>query len=502
MTSLERLLATSLANPSIALAALDRADCEERLVDFVRIGWSALEPGTRFVPGKPVEAICEHLEAVSRGEIRRLLINVPPGCTKSMTTNVFWPSWEWGPRRMPHLRYISASYAAELSIRDNLRGRDLMTSEWYASNWGDVFALKSDQNAKIRYENDKAGWRYASSVGASITGHRGDRVIVDDPHSVQNVESEADRESSLRWFSETLPTRLNNLDESAIVVIMQRVHERDVSGLILAKEMGYDHLMLPMEFEPDHPHISRTSLGFRDWRTTPGELLWPERFSPRALGELKSAFRSWGGSYAEAGQLQQRPAPRSGGMFQRDDFQFVDRAPDDLQAVVRGWDLAASKDKRAAKTAGVKIGRDRAGRFYVLDARVGQWGPREVETSIVSAARADGPACKQDLPQDPGQAGKAQVAYLAGALAGHDFAFSPESGSKEDRARPFSAQCEAGNVYLVRGPWTDGFVNECCMFPNGEFMDQVDAASRAFARLLVVREPLVGFAPQLVGGDF
>jgi len=485
---MEMTIARALANREIALRELDRLDSEAKLLDFVRLGWHSLEPGADFVSGWAVGAICEHLEAVSLGQIRRLLINVPPGCTKSMTTNVFWPAWEWGPKGNPHLRYISASYAGELSIRDNVRGRDLIRSEWYQQLWGHKFSFKGDQNAKVKYENNKAGWRFASSVGAGLTGHRGDRIIVDDPHAVQQAESEADRNSALRWFAETLPTRLNDVDESAIVVIMQRVHEKDVSGLIISKELGYDHLMLPMEYEPDHPHLSRTALNFRDPRTQLGELLWPERFSAKSVEELKLTFRSWGGTYAEAGQLQQRPAPRGGGMFQRKDFQYLDEAPREVLRRVRGWDLAATKDGQGAFTAGVKMSRTRDGKVVVEDVRRGRWGPHEVRTNIRAAAESDGHGVLQDLPQDPGQAGKVQKSDLVALLAGYDAHATPESGSKEDRARPLAAQAEAGNIFLVRAPWNDAFVDEACLFPNGELKDQVDAASRAFGRLIQKRE--------------
>lgn len=509
-------------------------------------GWHALEPedpddpDMGFVHGWAVAAICDALTAVTNGEITRLLINVPPGCTKSMTTNVFWPAWEWGPRNLPHHRYISAAYANELSIRDNLRGRDLMLSEWYRGHWGDRFAFKGDQNAKMRYENDHAGWRQASSTGAGLTGHRGDRIILDDPHAVRDVESDAVREDALRWFSETLPTRLNKLGKSAIIVIMQRVHERDVSGLILAKELGYEHLMLPMEFEPErrcfvsfqpshvdveprrvfwHPSENSALACWRpeppdpekvpvprseerydiDPRTEDGELLWPERFDQAAVDELKAAFRAWGGTYAEAGQLQQRPAPRGGGMFKREDFVILDEAPPRGGRVVRGWDLAATKDG-GKFSAGGKVTIDKQGRVVILDMLRKQGSPGEVEELIRVAARQDGSGVQQDFPQDPGQAGKAQVAAFAKMLHGVDMTSSPETGKKEDRARPLAAQAEAGNLCLVRAPWNDALINEATLFPNGEYSDQIDAISRAYSNLLRRKAKRVGGTPELFGG--
>src|SRR5262249_34997198 len=158
--------------------------------------------------------------------ITRLLINIPPGAMKSLTTNVFWPAWEWGPRDLAHMRYIGASYSHDLTIRDNLRCRRLIESYVYQRLWGGRFRLNDDQNAKVRFANDRTGFKLATSVGGLGTGERGDRFIIDDPHNLVDGESEAKRDSTLAWFSEVVPTRLNDPESSAIVIIMQRVHER------------------------------------------------------------------------------------------------------------------------------------------------------------------------------------------------------------------------------------------------------------------------------------
>ena len=506
----------------------------------MRNGWHALEPGTPFVPGWAVEATCDHLQAVTEGEIRRLLINVPPGCTKSMTTSVFWPAWEWGPRNRADYRYILAAHEQNLSIRDNVRSRDLMQDEWYRKHWGDNIKFKGDVNSKIYYENMSAGWRYASSVSSGLTGYRGDRIILDDPHSVKKADSDAYREDVLRWFSETLPTRLNKPAESAIVVIMQRVHERDVSGLILAEELGYEHLMLPMTFESERRSYSLVKPSYiknpklvkvawnedekawRPWvdgmvdaegepvktrmkyasdaRKKDGDLLWPERFPQHSVDELQKAMRSWGGSYAEAGQLQQRPSPRGGGMFAKDDWQYVDRVPEGAVRRVRGWDLAATEAKErksAAYTSSTRMSMC-DGKIYIEEVERRQAGPSAVEKMIRSSAARDGYSVMQDFPQDPGQAGKTQKVAIGKLLHGYSFTFSPESGSKENRALPLAAQVEIHNVYLVRGAWNGPFINEASLFPNGAFKDQIDGATRAYGCLLSKRRRLVGAAPVVV----
>jgi predicted phage terminase large subunit-like protein len=219
-------------------------------------------------------------------------------------------------------------------------------------------------------------------------------------------------------------------------------------------------------------------------------LLCPERFSREYLeNDFKPTLRSWGGEYAIAGQLAQRPQPRGGGMFQRSDFQIIElsEVPEGGETV-RGWDLAATKDGRAAYTAGVKMKKGPRGGIYILDVRRDRLSPLAVEKLIKDCADSDGPNVLQSLPQDPGQAGKAQkAAYASGALAGANFRFSPESGSKEDRARPFAAQCEARNVFLVRANWNEPFITECTSFPTGAFKDQVDGASRAYGELVSVK---------------
>jgi len=153
------------------------------LIRFVRYCWSALEPDREMVEGWPLDAMCEHLEAITRGDIKRLLINVPPGMMKSLLVDVFWPAWEWGPMNRPYLRYVAFSYSATLTERDNGRFRALLESERYRSLWGERFTLERIGDRKIA--NTRTGWKLATSVGGVSTGERGDRIILDDPHNVE-----------------------------------------------------------------------------------------------------------------------------------------------------------------------------------------------------------------------------------------------------------------------------------------------------------------------------
>lgn len=483
--SLEEISKTAIRNE------LDRLDSEESLRQFIERSWDILEPGREFCPGWHIDAICEHLQAVSQGQIIRLLINVPPGCMKSLTTNVFWPAWEWGPKNRPDLRYVGASYSEALTVRDNRRCRTLIRSEWYQRLWGDRFQILSDQDSKLRFDNTRTGFKIATSVGGLGTGERGDRWIIDDPHNIKDGESDAKREATILWMTEVVPTRVNDPEKSAIVIIMQRVHDRDVSGLVLAKELGYTHLMIPQEFEPERKCV--TGVGWEDPRSYDGELIWPQRMTPAVIERDKRAMTQ----YAWASQMQQRPAPRGGGMVKREYFEVVPVAPTQVVKRVRGWDLAGTEKITAAYTAGVKMSRDKDGVIYVEHAMHKRASPHNVEKMMKSCAQQDGYATRISIPQDPGQAGKAQVRYLIRMLTGFVARSSPESGNKETRFEPFAAQAEAGNVKLVRGLWIDEYLDELCLFPFGEFKDYADATSRAFNEL-IPRQYDYAFAPPKV----
>lgn len=454
-------------------AASIRQRCQS-LAGFVREAWHVLEPSNPYIHGWHVDAICKHLEAITSGQITRLLINVPPGTMKSLLSGVFWPAWEWGPMARPATRIIGSSYSEDYAKRDNRRMRDLVTSDWFRSLW----PIELVRAGEMAFSNTATGFRQGIPF-SRLTGGRGDRVIIDDPHSVDGAESEAERSATVRTFRESVPTRLNNPEKSAIIVIMQRLHEQDVSGTILSLGLGYEHLMLPMEYEPERR--CHTSIGFADPRTEDGELLFPERF-PRAVVERDKVPM---GSYAVAGQFQQRPSPRSGGMFQRGDFEIVDALPANARRRVRAWDFAASKPKPGKQpdwTVGLRMTMV-DGVFYIEDVRRDRWSASDVERNLKNTASQDGAAVTIRMPQDPGAAGKADAETKVRLLAGYPVIVKTVSGDKATRARPASAQAEAGNVKLLRAAWNEAFLDEVCAFPNAMFDDQVDAFADALNEL-------------------
>jgi predicted phage terminase large subunit-like protein len=444
------------------------------LAGFVREAWHVLEPEAKYVPNWHIDAICAHLEAVTAGRINRLLINVPPGSSKSLITSVMWPAWEWGPCSRRSLRYLATAFNEGPVKRDTRKSRDLIASDWYRRLWPEVQLTRT---AETSFANSATGTREGVPFG-SLTSQRGDRLIIDDPHSTETAESDTERLNTTRKFREGAVNRLNDQERSAIVVIMQRLHEQDISGVIVSLGMDYVHLMLPMEFDPQR--ACETIIGFRDPREDEGQLLDPERF-PRATVE---ALQRDMGSYAYSGQYQQAPTPRSGGMFQRGDFEIVDAVPAGGRRV-RAWDFAASTQKAGRQpdwTVGLRmlmVGDT----FYVEDVLRGRWSESDVETKLKNTTSQDGQMVTVRMPEDPGAAGVADAETKVKLLKGYSVVKKKVTGDKATRARPASAQAEAGNVKLLRGPWNDTFLNEVCAFPNGTFDDQVDAFADALNEL-------------------
>ena len=299
------------------LLAVERELCRRSLAEFAKRAWKVIEPVAELKWGWALDAICLHLESVTKGEINRLLMNVPPGSMKSLLTGVIWPAWEWGPCGFPEMRFVGTAHEEQLAIRDSRRCRDLIKSDWFQKLW--PLDLLPDLDGKREFGNTRKGVRQARAF-TSMTGVRGDRVILDDPISADNANSAAKLEAARIAFTETLPTRINS-DKSAIVVIMQRLNEKDISGVI--KEMGlpYTHLCIPMRFDPEFR--CTTSIGWTDPRTTEGELMFPERFGEAQVAELEKTL----GTYGTAGQLQQRPAPRGGGIISTEWFGYWSSIP-------------------------------------------------------------------------------------------------------------------------------------------------------------------------------
>lgn len=468
-----------------------------RLADFVAEAWHVVEPKTRFVPNWHIDAICDHLQAVTEGEIRYLLITIQPRAMKSLAVSVFWPAWAWA--EAPHLRWLYSSYAQTLSTRDSVKCRRLLESPWYRARYGHRFRLTSDQNVKNRFENDKTGLRLATSVGGSATGEGGDVIVADDPHKIEEGDSLTMRLSTIDWWDQTMSTRMNDPDRSAQVIVMQRIHETDLAGHVL-EQGGFTHLCLPAEYEPSHPFVWPD-----DPRTEPGELLWPERFGRAALERLKRSL----GSRAAAGQLQQLPAPKEGSILKRHWWRYyAPGQPPHVWYLIQSWDTAF-KDKTTNDYVAGQLWGLRGANRYLLRIVRGHWDlpetKRQIRAMTAFAWELESPGAVPMVILVENRAnGPEVIAELRAEIAGL-VPVNPH-GDKVQRVHAVTPQLEAGNVFLpgfalpgkvegasdydldeARSPAsTAELVHQAALFPAGAHDDDVDALTQALSRARMV----------------
>jgi predicted phage terminase large subunit-like protein len=414
--------------------------------------------------------ICDALTRVYRGETRRLIINIPPRYSKTELAVVNFMAWALGHH--PDAEFIYTSYSARLAANFSWQTRELLSHPAY----GQVFPsarLKADSKAKDEWRTTEGGTVYAAGSGGSITGYGAGKhrpafsgaIIIDDPHKADEANSDVIRQGVIDWFQNTLESRKNSPD-TPIILIMQRLHEDDLSGWLLRGGNGeiWEHLCLPA-IQAD------------------GTPLWPQKHSLEELRRMGNAS-----PYVFAGQYMQTPAPLSGGIFKPGKIEPVDAIPNDVTRWTRSWDLASIAN--GDYSAGVKLGRLSDGRYIIADMERFREGPDVRDAAIKNAAFRDGKQTKIGLPQDPGQAGKTQILYLTRALAGYSVLSSPESGDKVTRAEPFAAQVNVGNVLMLKGGWNQALIDEMRMFPNGKYDDQIDALSRAFSVIGLERGPM------------
>lgn len=469
------------------LIHIERYACSKSLASFVRLAWHVVEPSNPYIHGWHIDAICAHLEAVTRGDITRLLVNIPPGTMKSLLIGVFWPAWEWGCKGMPSTRYVTASHNQELAIRDTMKMRRLITSDWYLTRW--PIMLAKDQNEKSKFENSKTGFRHSMAM-KGLTGSRGDRVIIDDPHSIEGALSDAERETTLRIFTETVPSRLNSPERSAIVVVMQRIHENDVSGLILSdpNKLGYTHLMLPMEYEPERRCNSPI---YPDKRKTDGELLFPERFPENVVTRDKAIMTIKAGSQAVAGQFQQRPAPRGGGLIKGEHFHRYAVLPQIKYRRIYA-DTAQKTQERHDYSVFQCWGLGSDGKIYMIDQIRGKWEAPELKRKAVDfwnkhAAMNE----KQGALQRMGVEDKASGTGLVQDIKrDNQIPIFPIQRSKDKytRVSDILGYIESGYVSIPENsPFVSDFVAECESFTADDSHahdDQIDPMCDAIVEML------------------
>jgi predicted phage terminase large subunit-like protein len=494
------------------LQDLDRAEFEDSLYAFLMNGWKYIDPAP-FAHGWPIEAVAEHLQAVVDGEIKRLIINIPPRCAKSSLTSVAFPAFTWAQRRKsdtsgPGVQFLHASYSQILTLRDSTKCRRLIESPWYQGLWGDRFHLMPDQNTKSRFDNDKGGSRLSTSVGSSLTGEGGNIIVVDDPNAAQEAHSEATIATTIEWWDGALSTRLNNAKTGAFVVIQQRLGEEDLTGHILSKEVGeWTHLCLPMRFEPERSFV--TSIGWEDPRTEPGELLWPERFGEREVANLERQMGPW----TAAGQLQQRPEPKGGGVIKREWWQLWEREKfPPLDYVMASLDTAyttkTENDYSAMTVWGVfsggnqgaianrVIGRDSETismikRTYTEEhpkvMMMFAWQERLELHELVLKVSQTMKDYKVDKILIENKAAGISTAQEIRRLYGHeDFAVQlvdPKSQDKLSRLYSVQHLFAEGLIFAPDRTWADQVITQVSTFPKGKHDDLVDTVSMALRHL-------------------
>lgn len=457
-------------NRDKTLIALDRALVKKcGLKKFIELAWHQIEPGKSFIPGWHIEAICEHLEAISQGKLTRLVINIPPGCMKSLTACVFWPAWVWTFR--PECRWIFASYSMQFSARDNLKMRRLIDSYWYQERWGNSFKSLKDNWGTIKFMNDRAGFRLCTSIDGTVTGEHADVQVCDDPIKPQDI-SKTSLKNCLEWWNETMSSRLIDFEKSARVIIMQRLHVNDLAGEML-RSHGYEHLCLPMEHEPKF-HC-QTSIGFKDPRKNHGDLLWPAKCSKEAVAEIKKGI---GTERGIAAQLQQQPVPHSGAIFRRESLCFYEHAPK-TSTMVTSWDCTFKETGSSYVVGQVWGVTDDCEHYVLIDQIRKRMGFSNTIDAIKKFAHKY-PFCSAHLIEE-----KANGSAIIDMLRDEIPALTPvlPLGGKESRAHAVEGLWSSKRILIPDVDWAKEFITEVLEFPSSINDDQVDAMTQALTWL-------------------
>ena len=463
---------------SFTLAQIDCALVNKGgLKKFISLAWPQVEPSRPFITNWHIDAILDHLEAITYGKLTRLVINIPPGCMKSLTACVFWPAWVWTFK--PETKWIYASYSMGLSQRDNLRMRRLLESDWYQQRWGKVFKPLKDNWGAIKFMNDHAGFRLCTSTDGTVTGEHADVQVCDDPIKPQDARggflaTKTALTACLEWWHETMSSRLVDFNKSARVIIMQRLHVHDLAGAVL-KEGGYEHLCLPMAYEPKI--VSTSSLNFKDPRKEEGELLWPARFTKEAVNQLKKEL----GNRGEASQLQQQPVPLSGAIFEREHVTYWTDLPN-IKTIISSWDCTF-KETGSSYVVGQVWGVTSDCNNYVLLEQIRKRMSFSDTLSAIRKIAYNYPTASAHLIEEKAN-GSAIIDILRDEIPG----LIPvlPLGGKEARAHAIESLWSNGQVLLPHPdnhPWVSELVQEILEFPSSINDDQVDAMTQGLSWL-------------------
>jgi predicted phage terminase large subunit-like protein len=473
----------------------EAALCRRSFRHFIRRAWREIDPAP-FIPNWHADAIAEHLQALYERQIKRLIINVPPGTAKSMLCGVLWPAWVWS--KNPAWQLLGASYEVQLATRDAVKARELMRGEWY-TRWfrgpkspfeGPAWEFADDQDLKQFYRNSEFGLRQSLGVGGKGTGYRGHALLIDDPISVKDANSKIARDTCIRWKDETMSSRFNDKENATELLIMQRTHEEDLSGHLL-KKGGWEHLCLPAEFEVVGKCRTKTWKGAEFWkdpRETEGELLFPKLFPASVLATLKKDL----GSYAYAGQYQQRPAPAEGGILKRNWFRRRWLLPGqepiegmECRTVPLKFDLTvifgdlAFKDTKDSDRVAIGVFGIKGPDVYLIQL---VWDRLSFSATIAALLdlRSKWPGVSGIYIEDKAN-GPAIIDTLKNKIPGL-IPIEPDGG-KEARVHAAAPFIEAGNFWLpLFSPKNDDFIAEATSFPKAPHDDAIDMVAYALLR--------------------
>lgn len=448
------------------------------LYAFAKLAYAQVEAG-EFVDGRHIEEICKHLEAVAFGKIKNLVINIPPGCMKSLLVSVFFPVWLWGVVN-PATKFMYASFDGQLALRDAVKAKELITSDWFVARWGSNVALykgnRSDSASE--YYTDAMGLRFSTSVGGKATGWHAHIQVVDDPIKPKDTKGGSEAtgvklEECKEWWTSTMASRKADPSNFSRIIVQQRVHDADLSGICTLPGSGYVHLRLPMEYDPSNPCV--TPVG-GDWRTEPGELLWPERYGPDDVERMRVALGPWD---FEA-QANQRCLPREGGTFKGALFPTYKELPKERLSWLQSWDMRFIDNKRRGDYVVGTIWAYRGSNFYLVQMFRGRWSFTETIDKMRKATAAF-PLATKKLVENKAN-GPAIADTLKGEIPG--IVLVEPMGGKESRASAAAPYFEAGNVHLPDGAaWLEEFKLEILGFPRAVHDDIVDSVSQALLRM-------------------
>ena len=446
--------------------------------DFSLDAFKTLHNGQELIPNWHIKLLCDRLQVeaeriVNGGERgKHLLINVPPRTLKSELVNVFFSVYCWILK--DSIQFISSSYSASLSIVLSTQSRRLIESDWFIEHFPDI-KLSKDENTKSRYTTTNGGLRYSTSTGGTVTGMGGDVIVIDDPQNPQLARSEVERENANRFFNETLRSRLNNPDKGIFIVIMQRLHENDMTGMLLEKEPhNWEHICLPAEVSDNVKPIELQEL-YVDG------LLFPQRLSKSVL----DGFRIGLGSYGYSGQYSQLPSPSEGGIFKGAWFNTIKELPNNLKLDQLKWDFyldTAYTNKQENDATAMLCAAFYNNELYIREVRAVRMEFPELIKEIQNFTIVNGYSNRSRIYVEPKASGKSIVQMLKRSTGLNIMEDKPPTQDKISRASSISAFVESGRVSMLDGRYIDNFLNELKAFPNGSHDDMVDVLIMAIDR--------------------